>query len=70
MGAWFVPIGAMRHVAVVWWVPVPPPYPQGHTISGSHCSLGSGQLSTSGLWGKVRNTGPLLARCGYLRFIG
>ena len=32
MGAWFVPIGAMRHVAVVWWVPVPPPYPQGHTM--------------------------------------
>ena len=32
MGAWFVPIGAMRHVAVVWWVPVPPPYPQGHTL--------------------------------------
>ena len=32
MGAWFVPIGAMRHVAVVWWVPVPPPYPQVHTM--------------------------------------
>ena len=32
MGAWFVPIGAMRHVAVVWWVPVPPPYLQEHTM--------------------------------------
>ena len=28
MGTWLVPIGAMRHVAGVWWVPVPPGMPQ------------------------------------------
>ena len=40
MGAWFVPIGAMRHMAVVWWVPVPPPYPQVHMMCENTPSSG------------------------------